>query len=76
MSFVVVFPTDPVTPTTGSAASRRTWRARSARPFVVSATRTRAKAGGRGRVAVDEGGAGAPRRRPRRGSRGRRTAGP
>ncbi len=48
MSFVVVFPTDPVTPTTGSAASRRTWRARSERPLVVSATRTRGRPGGAG----------------------------
>ena len=40
MSFVVVLPTDPVTATTGTAASRRTWRARAPRPFVVSATLT------------------------------------
>ncbi len=43
MSLVVVLPTEPVTPTTGSAAWRRTWRARSERALVVSATRTRGR---------------------------------
>ena len=40
MSLVVVLPTEPVTATTGSAALRRTWRARSASARVVSGTRT------------------------------------
>ena len=75
MSLVVVLPTEPVTPTTGIAARRRTCRARSASARVVSATRTSGEPGGRRRRRGGRPRPPRPAPRPRPGSRGRRAAG-
>ena len=76
MSLVVVLPTEPVT----RDDRERGLPAHVAREVGEALRRVghphEGKAGGRRRVAVDEGRAARPAPRPRRGSRGRRTSGP
>ena len=61
MSFVVVLPTEPViADDRDRRPRRRTWRARSARARVVSATRTRGRPAGAARVALRRGRRGRP----------------